>query len=159
MEYKNVELLLDAMRLLPVYKLHLVSRVTPERKTELERHTSDPRQIVFWNGASDEQYNKLLGTATALVSASKAEGFGLPLLEAMAQSVPVAATNMPIFHEVCGQAGTYFSPDSAESFAQAIRTLEDPTYREQMISRGRTQADKFTWDNSARQLLKIIKSL
>ena len=159
MEYKNVELLLRAMKHLPEYKLHLVSRITPSRKLELEGHIDNPRQVIFWNGASDEQYNELLRTSLALVSASKAEGFGLPLLEAMAQGVPVVATNMPIFHEVCAQAGTYFDPDSPETFARAVRKLEDPAYRTQMSERGIAQSHKFTWDNSARQLIKIIKQI
>lgn len=159
MEYKNVELLLKAINLLPGYKLHLVSRITPTRKIELERLAGNPRQVVFWNGASDAQYTKLLHTSLALVSASKAEGFGLPLLEAMAQGVPVIATNMPIFHEVCAQAGTYFSADSPESFVEAVHKLEDPKYRTQMIQRGNEQAGTFTWDNSAKELMNIIKTL
>ena len=159
MPYKNVELLLKAMNLLPGYKLHLVSRITPSRRIELERLVDNHRQVVFWNGASDAQYNKLLRTSLALVSASKAEGFGLPLLEAMAQGAPVIATNMPIFHEVCAQAGTYFNSDSPESFVEAVHKLEDPQYRKEMIERGDIQAVKFTWDDSAAQLLKIITQL
>lgn len=159
MEYKNVELLLRAMKHLPDYKLHLASRIAPSRRLELERIIDNPRQVIFWNGASDDQYNELLRTSLALVSASKAEGFGLPLLEAMAQGTPVAATNMPIFHEVCERAGTYFDPDSPESFAAAIHKLEDPAYHQKMIELGLEQAAKFTWDNSAQQLLKIINRI
>lgn len=159
MEYKNVELLMRAMNLLPDYKLHLVSRITPARQAELERLLKNPHQVAFWNGASDEQYGTLLRTAFALVSASKAEGFGLPLIEAMAQGVPVAATNMPIFHEVCARAGTYFNPDDPESFTEAIHKLEDTEYRTRMIALGAEQATKFTWDDSAKQLLKIIRTL
>lgn len=159
MEYKNVELLLRAMKHLPEYKLHLVSRITPTRKLELEQYIDNHRQVVFWNGASDEQYNELLKTSHALVSASKAEGFGLPLLEAMAQGVPVVATNMPIFHEVCAKAGTYFNPDSPEDFAKAVRSLEGPVHRQAIVEKGLEQSTKFTWESSAQQLLKIIKQL
>ena len=159
MEYKNVELLIQAINLLPDYKLHLVSRITPGRRAELERLATNPDQVIFWNGAPDERYNKLLKTAHALVSASKAEGFGLPRLEAMAQWVPVIATNMPIFHEVCAQAGTYFNPASPESFVEAVHKLEDPAYRKQMTERGAEQASTFTWGDSAQQLLKILTRL
>ncbi len=159
MEYKNVELLLQGINLLPEYTLHLISRVTPKRQAKLEHLINNPAQVVFWNGASDAEYNKLLRTSLALVSASKAEGFGLPLLEAMAQGVPVAATNMPIFHEVCGEGGTYFNADNPKSFADAIHKLEDPKYRKRMIAEGTAQAAKFTWESSAEQLLKIIHKL
>lgn len=159
MEYKNVELLLRAMKHLPEYTLHLVSRITPQRKQELSELADNPKQIVFWNGASDKQYAKLLQSSLALVSASKAEGFGLPLLEAMSQGTPVVVTNMPIFHEVCAQAGVYFDADSPQAFANAVRKLENPTYHQQMSQRSLVQASSFTWDNSARELLRIMRQL
>jgi glycosyltransferase involved in cell wall biosynthesis len=159
MEYKNVELLMRAMKFLPDYKLHLVSRITQARMNELENLLDDKDQALFWNGASDEQYNKLLKSALALVSASRAEGFGLPLLEAMSQGVPVVATNMPIFHEVCEQAGTYFDSNSPESFAKAVQSLEDPEQHRKMRELGEVQSTKFNWDSSAQQLLKIMKQL
>lgn len=159
MKFKNVELLVRAVNLLPGYKLHLVSRIAPDRKIALERLAKNPRQVIFWNGVSDEQYNKLLRTALALVTASKAEGFCLPLVEAMAQGVPVIASNIPVLHEVCGQAGMYFDADSPEQFVEAVHKLEEQAYRKQMIERGLQQATKFTWDDSARQLLKIMEKL
>lgn len=159
MEYKNVELLLRAIELLPGYKLHLVSRIAPARKSELEKLISRPNQVKFWNGASDERYNQLLSKAFALVSASRAEGFGLPLLEAMAQGVPTIATDMPIFHEVCEDAGTYFDPNSPESFAHAVHILENPMHHKAMIAKSKTQAAKFNWGSSAHELLRIIKQI
>lgn len=159
MTYKNVELLVRAMELLPEYKLHLTSRISPVRRAELEQLAADQEQIIFHNGVSDDAYRKLLSSATALVSASRAEGFGLPLVEAMAQSVPVVASDMPIFHEVCGQAGIYFDPSSIQDFAAAVRKLEDPEYRARMISLGTAHAATFNWDDSAAQLFRIITKL
>jgi glycosyltransferase involved in cell wall biosynthesis len=159
MEYKNVELLIKAINLLPSYKLNLVSKIAPARKAELEKYVKNHSQVVFHNGLSDEQYNALLKNATALVSASRAEGFGLPLLEAMAQGVPTIATNMPIFHEVCEEAGTYFDANSPESFVHAVHTLENPMHHKVMATKGVNQAKKFNWDNSAQELLKIITHL
>jgi glycosyltransferase involved in cell wall biosynthesis len=159
MGYKNVELLLQALALLPDYKLHLISKITPQRKAELLELVENPEQVIFWNGAPDEQYNQVLKTAFALVSASRAEGFGLPLLEGMIQGVPVVATDMPIFHEVCGNAGTYFDAHSPQEFANAVRKLQEPGYYQTMVARSKQQAAKFNWDDSAKTLLKIIKQL
>lgn len=159
MPYKNVELILKALPLLPEYKLHLTSRISPERRAELEKLIENPKQVEFWNSISDPDYAKILSTATALVSASKDEGFGLPLIEAMQAGTPVACTDMPIFHEVGGDAALYFDADSPEALAASIRKLEDPTLRKTLIERGYTQAKKFSWDTSADELLKIIETL
>ncbi len=159
MPYKNVELLLRAMPLLEGYRLHLVSKIAPKRKRQLERLVQDSEQVIFWNGVDDKHYNQLLQSAIALVSASRAEGFGLPLLEAMAQGVPVIATNMPIFHEVCDTAATYIDASSPDSFARAVHTLEDPAHHKEMAARGIARAKTFSWDDSARELLKIIEQV
>jgi glycosyltransferase involved in cell wall biosynthesis len=154
--YKNVELLIAALPQLEGYKLHLISRVSPERKAELERNVKDPSQVKFWNGASDEQYAELLDSATALVSASKFEGFGLPLVEAMNRGVPVVCSDIPIFHEVGGDAALYFKTASPAQFAKQVRALEEPEVRAHLIARGRIQAKKFNWDDSAKELLAIM---
>jgi glycosyltransferase involved in cell wall biosynthesis len=159
MPYKNVELLLRALPLLPDYKLHLASRIAPERKAELLRLIPRKRQVTFWNGASDEQYARMLSTATALVSASKDEGFGLPLIEAMELGTPVVCSDITIFHEVGGDSALFFDPESPESFVACIRSLESKALRQELIKKGRAQAKRFSWDKSAAELLKIMRHL
>jgi glycosyltransferase involved in cell wall biosynthesis len=157
--YKNAELLIEALPLLAGYKLHFTSHISPERKAELEKQIHDPSQVKFWNGATDEQYADLLDSATALVTASKFEGFGLPLVEAMSRGVPVVCSDIPIFHEVGGEAALYFKPDSPAQFAGQVKALEEPKLRADLIARGREQAKKFNWDDSAQELLRIMNSL
>ena len=160
MPYKNAELLIRALELLPEYRLHLVGRGTPDRLDALRRVAgANLDRITFWNGASDQDYAQVLNTATASVSASRAEGFGLPVIEAMAVGVPFACTDMPIFHEVGGEAALYFDPDSPADFAAKIRSLEDPATRARVIAAGYVQAAKFTWDDSAARLLAIMTKL
>lgn len=159
MPYKNVELLLRALPLLPEYTLHLTSPISPLRRAELESLTANKAQVRFWNGISDEDYADVLSTATALVSASKDEGFGLPLIEAMQVGAPVACSDMPIFHEVAEDAALFFDPDSPESLVKAIRQLENNKTRQNLIKRGFTQANTFSWANSAAELLRIMRSV
>lgn len=157
--YKNVELLIKAMPLLPNHRLVLASYITPQRRAELEALVADKKQVVFLGGFEQKAYNHLLAESFALVSASKAEGFGLPLIEAMARDVPVICSDTPIFHEVAGKTGVYFDPDSPEAFAKAVHTLEDGAVRRRHIIEGNQQAKKFSWDSSAQTLLAIMRKL
>lgn len=159
MKYKNHETLVRMVNLLPGYTLHFTSPVRPERQAELTQLAKNPRQLKFWNGASDEQMYRLLASATAAVHSSKAEGFGLPVIEAMSVGTPVVCSDMPIFHEIGGQAVQYCDPDSPEQYVAAIRRLEDPKIARKYTRVGLKQAQKFTWDRSAKALLATIKRL
>lgn len=157
MPYKNVETLLAGMAGLPDYTLHLLSRITPERQGELEKLVPAGATIVFHNGVSDQEYDRLLRSATALVTLSRAEGYGLPVIEAMAAGTPVVAADTPIFREVGGTAALYADPDSSEEFTRAVQALDDPLRWESASSAGRVQALTYSWDTSADSLLAALE--
>lgn len=159
MDYKNVEVLIRGMSFLPEYELHLLSRVSPERKRELEALVSPTPRLVFHNGVSDAEYAQILSQATALVSGSRDEGFGIPVIEAMSLGVPAVISNIDIFREIGADAAIYFDQESPESFARAITALDDSKNWTVTSKRSRVQAAKFNWNDSADALLKIIKSL
>ncbi len=116
-------------------------------------------RVTFWNGASDDEYVRMLSTAAASVSASRAEGFGLPLIEAMSCGVPFIASDIPVFREVGGDAALYFDPDSPEDLADRVRLVEDIEFRRQTVERGHTQAARFSWEQSAAALLDLMTRL
>ncbi|TLM86374.1 glycosyltransferase family 4 protein [Pseudarthrobacter sp. NamE2] len=159
MPYKNVETMVAGMADLPGYTLHLLSRITPQRRAELEALVPEGASVVFHNGVTDEEYGALLRTATALVSLSRAEGYGLPLVEAMAVGTPVIASDIPIFREVGGDAASYVDPDSPQQFAQAVAALQDPQAWQQASRRSVSRARQFTWDESARQLVEVAADI
>jgi glycosyltransferase involved in cell wall biosynthesis len=159
MPYKNVELLIAGMKDLPEYTLHLLSKISPERKTELEKLIPKGAKVKFWNGISDEDYLHLLVGASVLATASRSEGFGLPIIEAMSLGVPVVCSDIEIFHEVGGDAALYFSPDSTVEFSQKVHQLEDIQLRTKVIELGKKQASRFNWRTSAQTLLDIIHKL
>lgn len=157
MSYKNVETLIRGAGLNPEYKLHLLSRVAPTRQTELEAlAATHGAKVIFHNGVTDEEYHALLDSATALVSASLDEGFGIPLVEAMERGVPVLVSDIAIFHEVAGPAGVFFDPNSPEDFAARFATLATKPISAKRL---RAQASKYNWDDSASSLLDLIRSL
>ncbi|WP_114453322.1 glycosyltransferase family 4 protein [Halopolyspora algeriensis] len=159
MPYKNVETLLAGMAALPGYRLHLLSRIDPAREAELAGSVPAGADVVFWRGIGDDDYRDLLAGAAALVTASRDEGFGLPVIEAMNAQTPVVCSDLAIFREVTGGHAEFFAPDSAEGFAAAVRRLEEPEHRARLVSSAREQAAGFTWAASAGRLLELMRSV
>ncbi|WP_341395097.1 glycosyltransferase family 4 protein [Arthrobacter sp. G119Y2] len=154
MPYKNVETAVRGMAHLPGYTLHLLSRISPARRSELQALAPAGTGLVFHNGVSDEEYGELLRSATALITLSRAEGYGLPMIEAMAAGTPVVASDIPIFREVSGGAALLTDPDSPEAFAAAVRELSDPDRWARVSEAGLRRAAEYSWETSARQLLE-----
>jgi glycosyltransferase involved in cell wall biosynthesis len=97
--------------------------------------------------------------ATAFVLPSLYEGFGMPLLEAMASGVPVAASQVSAIPEVCRDAAVYFQPESPESMAEkVVAVLEDETLRGRLIARGKERSRDFSWKKAATETLAFYES-
>jgi glycosyltransferase involved in cell wall biosynthesis len=156
MPYKNVALLARAMHLLPEYHLHLLSRVDDTTRSELLA-LAPADSLTFHNGVTDEEYHRVLRASTALVTASRAEGFGLPLVESMAHGTPVVVSDIPVFREIGADAAVYFDPASARSLAAGVRSLEEPGRWEEMSRLSVTRAANYSWDASARALLEVLE--
>ncbi|GAA2246062.1 glycosyltransferase family 4 protein [Herbiconiux moechotypicola] len=155
MPYKNVETLVRATAALPGYTLHLLSRSTDADKARLRAAAPDAR-LVFHDGVSDERYQELLGEATALVTASLDEGFGIPLVESMGAGTPVVVSDIPVFREIGGEAALLAPARDPDAFAAAVRTLEDPGTWAERSRVSRTQAETFSWEASARSLAALV---
>ncbi len=152
MPYKNVETLIRAMAFLPGHTLHLLSRITAARRAELELLVAGAAQVVFHDGVSDAEYEDFLANATALVTLSKAEGYGLPIIEAMAAGTPVIASDIPIFREVGDTAALFVDPDDPVAVARAVRSLDAPDRWAAASADGMGRAAQYSWDTSSAQL-------
>ena len=158
MPYKGVDTLVRAAAQLHGYELHLMSRVRPEERRRLEQLAPQAR-LVFHDGATDAEYAEVLAGATALVTASKAEGFGIPLVESMRLGTPVVATDIPIFREIGGDAALYFPADDPAALAQAVGALERPGEWERRSAASVDVAARFTWAASAERLLALLRDV
>ncbi|HWD61978.1 MAG TPA: glycosyltransferase family 1 protein [Humibacter sp.] len=156
MPYKNVETLVKATALLPGHELHLMSRVGDAERERLIA-AAPGASLVFHNGASDEEYFSALLNATALVTASLDEGFGIPVVEAMRVGTPVVVSDIPIFREIGSDAAVFADPRDPASFAGAVRDLERPGEWARRSALSVAAASRYTWGASASALLELLK--
>ena len=97
--------------------------------------------------------------STALVFPSLYEGFGLPVLEAMAASTPVITSNRSSLPEVAGHAAVLIDPESPEEIAAGMELIAaDSGTRNLLIERGKKRAAQFTWEKTAKKTLEILKT-
>jgi len=156
MPYKNVLTLVRAAELLPDYTLHLISAVPPAERHRLQACATRAR-LVFHDGADERTYQELLSTATALLTASRDEGFGLPVVEAMAAGTPVVLSDIPALREVAGDAGCYADPDDPAAFAGAVRMLEKSQVWADRSAASVRQAAGYSWEHSAAILAEVLE--
>ena len=98
--------------------------------------------------------------ADFFVYPSSYEGFGLPVLEAMACGTPVITSNVSSLPEVGGEAVHYFSPDSIDELTQKMISLsQDEMMKKISCEKGIQQADLFSWEQTARATLKVFEKL
>ncbi|MGD8792059.1 MAG: glycosyltransferase family 1 protein [Anaerolineae bacterium] len=102
----------------------------------------------------------LYGAARAAVMSSVYEGFGLPVLEAMACGTPVVSSETSALPELGGEAARYFDPHDVEAMAEAIRAIWiDDGLRAEMRRRGIKQAARFSWQRAASETMAVYRSL
>jgi glycosyltransferase involved in cell wall biosynthesis len=114
--------------------------------------------VVFPGFVPSELLPALYRGAELFVFPSLFEGFGIPVLEAMASGTPVCAADCSSIPEVVGDAGLLFDPASADAIAVSMgRLLDDADLRRQLVERGLAQAAGFSWDRTAAAVLTAIQ--
>ena len=99
----------------------------------------------------------LFASCTAFLSLSEYEGFGLPILEAMACGAPVLVSNLTSHPEVAGQAGVYLDPDDTQAIAQALARMDNPDERKAWAQRSLVQARHFDWKTTVAAVVDRIR--
>lgn len=166
---KNIPRLIQAFYLLK-QKYHLPHKLVligqkyadlPEDEifATIERLFLD--EEVIWTGYVPAQdLPALINGAEAFVLPSLYEGFGMPLLEAMACGVPVACSNTSSLPEVIGECGVLFDPYCVESIVDTLyHLLGDHTLRSELRAKGLVRAASFSWSTCARKTLNILESV
>lgn len=119
--------------------------------------------VIFTGRLADEELNLVLGSAFALTFVPYYEGFGIPLIEAMQTNVPIITSNVTSMPEIAGDAALLINPLEVVDIKNAMmQLLEKPELRADMILKGSSQKQKFSWEKSAdllwRSVLKTVNS-
>ncbi|HEX8208560.1 MAG TPA: glycosyltransferase family 1 protein [Longimicrobium sp.] len=113
--------------------------------------------VVDLGKVSETELRCLYAHCTAFLFPSLYEGFGLPVLEAMACGAPVIASNRSSVPEVMGEGGLSVDPGDSQAMADAVARLErDPGVRGEWIRKGREQAARFTWESTTQRTMEIL---
>ncbi len=159
---KNADLILRSIPLLaqemPEVKLILAGSNTAAYVQQLD--TIEKKNIILAGYVSDELLNALYQHAAVVWFPSRYEGFGMPVIEAMAAGAPVVTSNASSIPEVVGDAALLCDIDRPEEHVEAIRSvIESNSIRREICARSRDQASRFTWDSSAQKLENLFQSL
>jgi glycosyltransferase involved in cell wall biosynthesis len=146
--HKNLERLIDAMGRLHTPATLVLPGYPGPHDEDLARRGGERVRLMGW--VRDGDLEGLYKAATCLAFPSLAEGFGLPVLEAMRRGLPVACADATSLPEVAGDAALLFDPLDVDAIAGAVdRLLSDPALREELAARGRRRAETFSWRRTA----------
>lgn len=154
---KNLGAALEAFKRIEGFELRVVGANTASPVHDAKRDQSG----VQWLGhVSEGELVELYRHATALVFPSRYEGFGLPVLEAMARRTPVIAADRSSIPEVARGAAILVDPDDVDGLADAMRRLgAEPALRADLIERGAEVVSGFSWDETARATAAAYEEL
>lgn len=141
----------------------VISGLQPGMQDQLRLTLQDDplaKDIVLLGFIEREHLRVLYNAASAFVYASLYEGFGFPLLEAMACGAPVAASNRTSLPEIAGDAALFFDPENVEEMAVCLhRLLDDRQLAETMRAKGYERCQRFDWSRTARQTLDVYRAV
>lgn len=160
--HKNLSQLIIAMAEVPDAMLVLPGYPTPydEELRELARQRGVAKRVVFCDWVTSEDLEGLYAVAVCMAFPTLAEGFGLPVLEAMARGIPVAVSGIPIMREIAGDAAIYFDPKSSDAIAATLmRVIADAALRDQLRASGLQRVRAFSWENTASATAHVYRSL
>lgn len=157
--YKNALALFDAWRLLPEADRPALVFIGPGKLEKEVATVLAPGSDARLLDPSDDELALLYAGAAALVVTSLYEGFGLPLLEAMACGCPVVTSPRGALAEVAGDAALIADPADTATLAAMLESVRAPAVRQQMTARGLERASRFTWDTIADALRKALETV
>ncbi len=162
--HKNYPRLIEAFAALPGDGLDLIIAGRDDGLSRELEHRAEALgvgdRVTLRGLVSDDELARLYRGATLFVAPSLYEGFGMPVLEAMAHGAAVACSNLPVFREIGGEAAAYFDPGDKSSIRDTVLALvRDGEQRGKLALAGAQRVKRFTWDASARRAIRLYREL
>ena len=161
--HKNFEVLIRALALIPeeVRPTLVITGGPPnDPLAPLVEELGLENWVDLRGWVTAQELSELYAMATAYVFPTRFEGFGLPVLEAMARGCPVICSDIPVLHEVGGDAAIFVDTTVPASLASNISALlADPIWQDQARLRGHERARMFSWDSTAAETLKVFREI
>jgi mannosyltransferase len=116
-------------------------------------------RVHLFRGVSPSDLNWLYNNAFCLLYPSRYEGFGIPLLEAMRAGCPVVSTRLSSIPEVVGDAALLVEEPTATEFIKNMKLLSETNFRNQLITKGYQQVQRFSWDKCFEETVLFYKEI
>lgn len=116
------------------------------------------KEVIFTGFIPETDAPGLLSHAAAFVMPSFFEGFGIPVLEALACGIPVVISDVASLPEVAGRAGFYVDPHDPGSIASGMKLALNPSKRKAVLAAAKEQLEKFNWQTTAREVISVLES-
>jgi glycosyltransferase involved in cell wall biosynthesis len=118
------------------------------------------KDVIFPGFIEEDDKPLLFNMAQVFAFPSLYEGFGIPVLEAMSQKVPVLVSNIPSLKEVARNSALFFDPGDLDGFAEKLYNISmDENLRSKLSDSGKTRVQFFSWERTARKILQIYQKL
>lgn len=160
---KNIPIIIEAMKYLDIKLVIAGNREAhnfDQKIDEAIKKNGLQDKIIFPGWIDEEDKPILLQIAECFVFSSLYEGFGIPIIEAMAAGTPVVCSDIPMFREIGKDAALFCDPKNSQQFAENIsKVLEDQPLREKLVRSGIENAQNFTWQKTAKKTSGVYKDI
>lgn len=150
----------DFLKTNPDVKIVCTGSKFTDWETKFISELSLDSQVVHYFFNNNNEMYWLYHNAVAFIFPSYYEGFGIPILEAFSAECPAILADASCFREIADNGALYFNPKNKKQLAECCdKLLKDPIFRNDIISKGKMILNRYSWEKTTEETVKIYKSI